>query len=68
IGRRVQLIDSSISVSGCVKAFLTQNADVDQQLGQNGTLMLFVSDVTDQFEKIAIMTLKTDVTFTCVKL
>ena len=68
IGRRVQLIDSSISVSGSVKAFLTQNADLGEQLGQNGKLMLFVSDVTDQFEKIATMTLKTDVTFTCVKL
>jgi glutamate racemase len=68
IGRRVHLIDSSISVAGSVKAFLTQNSDVDEQLGQNGNLMLFASDVTDQFEKIAIRTLKTDVTFTCVKL
>jgi hypothetical protein len=41
---------------------------VKQQLGQNGNLMLFVSDVTDQFQKIATMTLKTDVTFKCVKL
>jgi glutamate racemase len=68
IGRRVQLIDSSISVSGRVKAFLAQTAEVDQQLGQNGNLMLFVSDVTDQFEKIATMTLKTKVTFNCVKI
>jgi glutamate racemase len=68
IGRRVQLVDSSTSVSGSIKAFLAQNAGVDQQLEQNGGLMIFVSDVTDQFEKIAKMTLKTAVTFKCVKL
>jgi len=68
IGRRVQLIDSSISVSASVKAFLAHNPEVDQQLGQNGNLMLFVSDVTDQFEKIATMTLKTDVALNCIKL
>jgi glutamate racemase len=68
IGRRVQLIDSSISVSNSVKAFLTHNVDVAQQLGQNRNLILFASDVTDQFEKIATMTLKTDVTLKCVKL
>jgi glutamate racemase len=68
IGKHVQLIDSSISVSGSVKAFLARNAKVDQQLGQNGSLMLFVSDVTDQFEKIATMTLKKDVNLKCVKL
>ena len=68
IGRRVRLIDSSISVASSVKAFLAHNAEVKQQLGQNGNLMLFVSDVTDQFQKIATMTLKTDVTLKCVKL
>jgi glutamate racemase len=68
IGRRVRLIDSSIGVSSSVKAFLARNAEVKQQLGQNGNLMLFVSDVTDQFQKIAAMTLKTGVTFKCVKL
>ena len=68
IGRRVRLIDSSISVSSSVKAFLAHNPKVNQQLGQNGNLMLFVSDVTDQFQKIATMTLRTDVTLKCVKL
>jgi len=68
IGRRVQLIDSSISVSSSVKTFLAHNPDVDRQLGQNGNLMLFASDVTDQFEKIATMTLKTNVSLKCVKL
>ena len=68
IGRRVQLVDSSLSVSARVKAFLDHNVEVDRQLGKNGSLKLFVSDVTDQFEKIAAMTLKKDITLTCVKL
>jgi glutamate racemase len=68
IGKRVQLIDSSTSVSGSIKTYLAQNAEVDRQLGQNGNLVLFVSDVTDHFGKIARMTLKTGITFKCVKL
>ena len=66
IGRRVQLIDSSISVSKSIKAFLGANSEIDRRLGRNDQLKLFVSDVTDQFKKIAEMTLKTNITFTCV--
>ncbi len=68
IGRHVRLIDSSVTLSSSVKAFLAHHPEVNQQLGQNGNLMLFVSDVTDQFQKIASMTLKTDATFKSVKL
>jgi len=66
IGRRVQLIDSSISVSKSIKAFLGANSEIDRRLEKNGQLKLFVSDVTDQFKKIAAMTLKTKITFECV--
>ena len=68
IGRRVQLIDSSISVSNSVKAFLAANSELDRRLGRNDRLTLFVSDVTDQFKKIAEMTLKTNITFECVRI
>ncbi len=68
IGSRVQLIDSSISVSERVKAFLTDNREVERQLGHNGNLKLFVSDITDQFKKIAKMTLKTHITFERVRI
>ena len=68
IGRRVQLIDSSISVSNSVKAFLSANRQIDRRLGRNDRLTLFVSDVTDQFKKIAEMTLKTNITFECVRI
>ena len=68
IGKHVQLIDSSICISKRLKRFLADNRDIDRQLGQNGNLSLFVSDVTDQFKKIAQMTLKTHITFERVRL
>ena len=51
-----------------IKNFLADNRDIDLQLGQNGHLSLFVSDVTDQFKKIAEMTLKTNITFETVRI
>ena len=68
IGKRVHLIDSSTSVANSVKAFLNANNQIDRRLGQNDQLTLFVSDVTDQFKKIAEMTLKTNITFEGVRL
>ncbi|MEJ2729972.1 MAG: glutamate racemase [Deltaproteobacteria bacterium] len=68
IGKRVHLIDSSISVANRVKAFLAANTRIERRLGQNEYLTLFVSDVTDQFRTIAEMTLKTHITFEYVKI
>ena len=68
IGKRVKLVDSSICISESIKHFLDNNRDIERQLGQNGNLSLFVSDVTDQFKKIAQLTLKTDITFECAKI
>jgi glutamate racemase len=68
IGRRVHLIDSSICVASSVKAFLAANPQIDRRLGRNEYLTLFVSDVTDQFKKIAEMTLKTHITFESVSI
>jgi hypothetical protein len=62
------LIDSSISAANSVKAFLDANRQIDRRLGRNDHLTLFVSDVTDQFKKIAEMTLNTNITFECVKI
>ncbi len=58
IGKRVTVIDSSIAVSEKVKDFLVNRADVDNMLGKGDAFRLFVSDVTEQFEKIAQATLK----------
>jgi len=68
IGRRVRLIDSSVSVSNSVKAFLAANSEIDGRLGRNNRLTLYVSDVTDQFKHIAEMTLKTNITFKSVRI
>jgi glutamate racemase len=68
IGKQVKLVDSSTCISANIKKFLSDNIDIDRQMGQNGHLSLFVSDVTDQFEKIAQMTLKTNVSFECVRI
>ena len=68
IGSRVQMIDSSISVSSSIKTFLAANTEIDRRLGRNERMTLFVSDVTPQFEKIAAMTLKTNIPFECVKI
>ncbi len=67
-GKQVHLIDSSTSVAGDIKAYLEKHTEVDRPLGKNGKLTLFVSDITEQFEKIAVMTLKTKVKFDCVKI
>ena len=68
IGKRVNLIDSSISAASSVKTFLEANTQIDKRLGRNDNLTLFVSDVTDQFKKIAEMTLKTHITFESVRI
>jgi glutamate racemase len=67
IGKRVHLIDSSISAASSVKSFLSANTQIDRRLGRNDLLTLFVSDVTNQFKKIAEMTLKTKITFECIR-
>ena len=66
IGRRVRLIDSSVSVARSVKAFLTADSEIDRLLERNNRLTLFVSDVTEQFKHIAEMTLRTHITFESV--
>ena len=68
IGKQVKLVDSSTCISANIKKFLSDNIDIDRQMGQNGHLSLFVSDVTDQFKKIAEMTLKTNITFESVRI
>ncbi|MGD2188127.1 MAG: aspartate/glutamate racemase family protein, partial [Desulfobacterales bacterium] len=68
MGRRVHLIDSSISVADKIKSFIENHVEVDKKLGKNGKLTLFASDITDQFEKLATMTLKTNVKFNGVKI
>ncbi len=61
IGTRVNIIDSSIAVTGKVKAFIKENPEIDKTLKKGGTSRFFVSDVTKQFEKTAKVILKKDI-------
>ena len=58
IGKKVSVIDSSIAVAAKIKDFLAGHIEVDNLLSRNGKFRLFVSDITDQFEKTAKTTLK----------
>ncbi len=68
IGKRVVVIDSSIAVSAKVKGFLENHPEIDSSLGKGGKFRLFVSDITEQFEKIAQATLKKKVLLEHVQL
>ena len=68
IGKRVRIIDSSVSVAAEVKRFLEERPDLDDRLGKAGQIRVFVSDITPQFEKIAQATLKRKVRLEVVKL
>ncbi len=68
IGKRVSVIDSSIAVAEKVKDFLENHTEIDNLLTKNGEFRLFVSDVTDQFEKTARTTLKRNVLLEHVKI
>lgn len=61
IGKRVRIIDSSLSIAGKVKEFLEKNPEIDNQLSKKGKFRIFVSDVTEQFQKTAQATLKSNV-------
>ena len=58
IGKKVNVIDSSIAVANNVKAFLEKHKDLDNMLSKKGRCRFFVSDVTEQFEKTATSMLK----------
>ena len=68
IGKKVAVIDSSIALAENVKDFLDTHPEVDNSLGKKGAFRLFVSDVTEQFEKTAEATLKMKVLLEHIKL
>lgn len=68
IGKRVKIIDSSEALSHSVIDFLHHNPHADSRLRKHGTCQFYVSDVTEQFQKIATTILKTTVTLEHIKL
>jgi glutamate racemase len=68
IGKRVRIVDSSVSVAGEVQRFLEERPDMDARLSKTGQIHIAVSDITPQFEKIARATLKSSVSLEAVRL
>jgi glutamate racemase len=68
IGKRVKIIDSSEALSDSVMDFLHDNPGVDSRLEKHGVCRFYVSDVTEQFQRIARTILRTAVTLEHVKL
>ncbi len=58
IGKRVNIIDSSVAVAGKITDYLKKNSEMDASLKKNDRFRLFVSDVTDQFKNTARTILK----------
>ena len=68
IGKRVKVIDSSEALSVSVIDFLHNNSDVESRLKKNGTCQFYVSDITEQFKRIAGTILKGTVKLEHVRL
>lgn len=58
VGKQVNIIDSSTGVARKIESYLDSNRDIKNELGKNGVSRIFVSDITEQFEKTARRTLK----------
>ena len=67
-GKRVSIVDSSLSVAGRLKDFLIKHPDIDKKLSKNGEARFFVSDITEPVKKTAKSTLKRNVSLEHVRL
>lgn len=68
IGKRVNVIDSSTVIAENVRDFLEKHAKVDNLLSKNGEHRFFVSDITEQFKKTAMATLKRDISLEQIRI
>lgn len=68
IGRRVRIVDSSVSVAAAVRRFLKAHPAMDESLVRQGRTRICASDVTAQFEKTARQTLKKPISLEQVRL
>ncbi|MBF0119112.1 MAG: glutamate racemase [Desulfobacterales bacterium] len=66
IGKRVNIIDSSVAVAERIKNFFENQPNMN--LGKNGIAHFFVSDITEQFKKTAKVILKRDIDLKHVKI
>lgn len=64
IGKRVKVIDSSVAVAEKISGFFAKNPEINKLIDKNGRADLFVSDITEQFEKTAGTILKKKISLT----
>ncbi|MBF0225865.1 MAG: glutamate racemase [Desulfobacterales bacterium] len=67
IGRRVNIIDSSSSVALKVSNFLREHPEIDETLSKTSSVRFCVSDITEQFRKIAQETLRKNVSLELIR-
>ena len=68
IGKRVNIIDSSMAVAQDVKHFIESTPAIDRLLSKNGAADFFVSDITRQFQITSRAVIKRDIRLTRVDL
>lgn len=68
IGKKINIIDSSVGVAEKVERFLKEHPDVESRLSKTGKSRIFVSDIAAQFEITAKATLKRSVVLEHVKI
>lgn len=67
IGRRVKLVDSASAVAEKLKGFLRDNKDFEEKLLKNGKAEFYMSDVTEQNQRVANKFLGKDIKIEEVK-
>ncbi len=68
MGKSTRIIDSSEAMASQIAAFLNEHPDLENELPKNNHHQLFVSDLTDQFKRIAESALKQNVHLTQINL
>ncbi len=68
IGKKVRIIDSSISVADEIKSVIAASPELDEGLSKTGTAKFFVSDLTPQFKTTAAFVLRQPIDLTHIRL
>ncbi|MFP4474735.1 MAG: glutamate racemase [Desulfatibacillaceae bacterium] len=68
MGKRVRIIDSSVAVAGSLRDLVEEKPEFRDALGRSGNLDILVSDVTDQFARVARLILQRPVELKHVRL
>jgi len=68
IGKKVNIIDSALTVAERVKTYIEANPDIDNLLTKHDKTEFYVSDITEQFKETASTILKRKIHLEQVKI